>query len=183
MDDRSIVELFLERSESAIIEAEEKYGRLCRSIARGVLGNEEDAEECVNDAYLAAWNSIPPKEPERLSAYLGRLTRNIALDRYDMKRAEKRGGGEVTAALDELYECVLPDIDITDELALRDALTHFLRQQPERARRIFVRRYWYMQTVHEIASACGYSESLVKMTLKRTRDKLKLYFEKEGIMI
>lgn len=183
MEDRAVVELFLGRSEAAISEAETKYGRLCRSIARGILGDDGDAEECVNDALLAAWNSIPPAEPERLSSYLGRLTRNIALDRYDKKRAGKRGGGTITAVLDELGDCAAPGADFADEISLRDSMQRFLKALPTETRRIFLQRYWYMLTIGEIAAEIGYGESRVKMILKRTRDKLKKHLESEGIIL
>ncbi len=185
MDDREIVERYFLRDESAIAESQAKYGRYCHSIAYHILYSHEDSEECVNDTWLRAWNAMPPHRPERLSAFLGKITRNLALSRYRQLTADKRGGGETVLALDELSEC-LPDTqggDASDELALSEAINRFLRRLPERAMIIFLRRYFYFLSVGEIADGLSVSESLVKVTLSRTRAKFKAFLEKEGILL
>ncbi len=186
MDDRQIVELFLQRSETAIAKTAEKYGAYCRCIANRILENDQDSEECVNDAFLRAWNAIPPQEPENLAAFLGKITRNLALDRYKYNRREKRGSGQVVLALEELDACIPAGTDpeqVMTERQLAAAFNGFLASQPERKRKIFVRRYWYFSTVREIAEDFGISESNVKVILLRTRRELKRYLEKEGIAL
>ncbi len=186
MDDRQIIALFNERSEAALSETANKYGRYCRTVAYNILRNEEDSEECVNDTWMRAWESIPPQCPERLSAFLGKITRNLALNLYKHKIREKRGGGQMMLALEELTECV-PGTDSTEEAAeealLVDVLNRFLEEQPAEKRKVFLRRYWYLCSVKEIAADFGLSESNVKMTLLRMRGKLKQTLEKEGIIL
>ncbi len=185
MDDREIVERYFLRDESAIAETEAKYGRYCHSIAYHILYSHEDSEECVNDTWLRAWNAMPPHRPQRLSAFLGKITRNLALNRYERQTAEKRGGGETVVAIDELAEC-LPEKegeDVANELALRQAINRFLRHLPERSMIIFLRRYFYFLSVGEIADGLSVSESFVKVTLLRTRNKFKAFLEKEGIFL
>jgi len=183
MDDRQIVELYFARSEQAIEETRKKYGRYCRYIAKNVLGSDEDAEECENDTYLRAWESIPPNRPEKLSAFVGRIVKNLALNRLEARHAKKRSG-QAELALSELEEC-LPDTsgDPADELALRDAVNGFLDSLPKLTRVIFVRRYWYLSPIKDIASDYGIGESRVKVTLMRTRARLKEHLTKEGISI
>lgn len=182
MDDKSIVGLYFERSETAIKETAKKYGRYCRYIAMRVLGNEQDAEEVENDTYVKLWNSIPPKNPDPLKPYVGRVARNIALNRYDEKNAQKRC--ESTLALEELAEC-LPDNsgenELGESLALRAALNSFLDSLEVKTRRVFMQRYFYTCPVAEIAKLCGMKESAVTMLLFRTRKKLKEHLNKEGI--
>ena len=183
MDDHQIVELYWARSEKAISETENKYGRYCYSIAYHVLHNNEDSEECVNDTWLSAWNSMPEQRPDRLTAFLGRITRNLALDRLRNDKAEKRGGGQVPVALHELEECI-PDNKmerIIDDSVLADILNRFLASLNPEKRKIFMRRYWYLSPVAEIASDYGISESKVKMSLLRSRNALKTLLEKEGV--
>lgn len=184
MDDIRIVELYWERSEEAVAQTQEKYGRYCHSIAYNVLHSDEDAEECVNDTYIKAWDSIPPNRPRKLSAYLGRITRNIALDRYERDRAQKRGG-ITELALDELCECIADDSEVSDtsESALGEAINGFLSTLGKRTRIVFVRRYWYLYSIEDIAHQMDMSESNVKVTLLRARRKFKEYLEKEGIVI
>lgn len=184
MDDIRIVELYWERSEEAIAQTQEKYGRYCHSIAYNVLNSDEDAEECVNDTYIRAWESIPPSRPSKLSAYLGRITRNLALDRYDRDRAQKRAGA-VELALDELGECIADNSEDADvsESVLGEAINGFLRTLGKRARIVFVKRYWYLYSIEDIAHQMDMSESNVKVTLLRARRKFKEYLEKEGIVI
>ena len=185
MDDKRIVELYFERSETAIRETEKKYGKYCHYIAYNILYSEQDAEECVNDTYLAAWESIPPHKPVRLSTFLGKLVRNISLNRYQYDHAQKRTAPP-TVILDEVQECIPdPDSDqpLSDEIALRDAINGFMHTLSKKTRIIFVRRYWYFCAIKDIASSLGLSESYVKVSLLRTREKFKSYLEKEGIFI
>ena len=185
MDDAEIVKLFYERSEDALREVRGKYEKFCRYISMRILNNPEEADECVNETYLRAWNSIPPSKPSSLSAFLGKITRNLSLDVYNKKRAAKRGGGEPEAVLEELAECIPSENerDIVEDIALRDALNAFLKTLPADTRKIFMRRYWYMSEIREIAHDYNFSESKVKMTLARTREKLRQFLEKEGIDI
>lgn len=185
MDDAELLRLFSERSERAVAETELKYGGLCRRLAQRILENIEDAEECVNDALLLAWNSIPPECPESLAAYLNTLTRNIALNRLKANNRLRRGGGQIPAMLDELAECVPAADSVEAEYDRRSflaALERFLDTLPRDARVIFVRRYWYMNTCREIADAYQMSESKVRVTLTRTRRKLKAFLEKEDAL-
>ncbi len=183
MEDREIVDLYFERSESAIIETENKYGKYCRYIAYNILRSESDAEECVNDAYLKVWDSVPPKRPERLSAYVGKITRNVALDRYEKNRAQKRGGGEVALSFEELRECIPSDEKCGESLILKDALNRFLVSLSSEKRKIFVRRYWYFSSVKDISAEYHISQSKVKMTLLRLRNELKEFLQQEDISI
>ena len=184
MDDHQIVELYWARSEKAISETENKYGRYCYSIAYHVLHNNEDSEECVNDTWLSAWNSMPEQRPDRLTAFLGRITRNLALDRYEKNHAKKRGSGKTAVVFEEIEEFLPANTDdITDSLALREAIDQFLGSLDKEERVIFVQRYWYFCQVKDIAKMHGLGLSSVKMTLKRTRDKLREHLQKEGIGI
>lgn len=186
MDDNKIIKLYWERSEQAISETAKKYGRYCHFIAFNILHNDSDSEECVNDTYFRTWNSIPPKHPNRLQTFLGKITRNLALNRYEKMSAQKRGGGQIPVILDELGECISSETyteSITDELAIKDVLNSFLSTLHAETRKIFVRRYWYMDSIKDIAAAYGLTESKVTITLFRTREKLKKLFEKEGITI
>lgn len=186
MNDTDIISLYFQRDEKAISESEKKHGRYCRAIARNILGNKQDCEECLNDVYLKAWNSIPPHSPKNLSAYLGKITRNTALKIYEKRTAEKRAGDEVAAALDELTN-VLPACDSTEnsaeKLDFSRVLNDFLSELPREARIIFIKRYWLIYPVKEIAKELGVGESKVKMSLMRTREKLKTVLEKEGFDI
>lgn len=185
MEDQKIVELYWERSEAAILETQKKYGRYCHYIAYNILYSDRDAEECVNDTYIKAWTAMPPHRPERLSAFLGKITRNTALDRYERNRAKKRDA-EVALILDEMGQCI-PDAktggSMADELALKEAINGFLRSLPLQTRMLFVRRYWYMSPVKELSREFGLTVSNVKVTLLRTRNKFKAYLEQEEIEI
>lgn len=184
MDDNQIIELYLTRSENAISETITKYGRYCHTIAFNILHNSEDSEECVNDTYMKAWEIIPPQRPKRLAVFLGKITRNLSLNRYNLYTAGKRGYGQVSLALDELSECILASDNVehvADDLMLTDTLNNFLASLPEEARKIFMRRYWYFSPVKEIAYDFGISESKVKMSLLRARARLKELLQKEGI--
>ena len=185
LEDTRIVALYWERSESAIAESEQKYGKYCHTIAYNILHDTCDAEECVNDTWLRAWNSIPPSKPVRLSAFLGKITRNLALNRLEADRAQKRGEGYIPLVLDELGECI-PDAsasDVTQEVALRGAINAFLRSLPEETMILFLQRYFYCASIRDIAHNRKMSEDRVKVTLFRARGKFKRFLEKEGIVL
>ncbi|MBO7451395.1 MAG: sigma-70 family RNA polymerase sigma factor [Clostridiales bacterium] len=185
MDDSQIIELYFDRSEEAITETDKKYGGYCNTIAYNILQNSEDSEECQNDTYLKCWNTIPPTRPLNFKAFIGRIARNIAINIYDKRNAQKRGSGTVELALDELEECI-PATDIpspSEDSVITDCLNAFLRSLPPQPRNVFINRYWYMASTSEIAKKYNMNESTVRVTLKRTREKLKLYMEKEGIIL
>lgn len=182
MTDDKIIDLYFARSETAITQTDLCYGKYFHYIAKTILNNDEDADEIINDVYLKAWNLIPPERPNVLKAYLGKITRALAINRLEKKTAEKRGGGEYELVLDELHDCLASGngVELHDKMALRDALQKFLLVQPLHARRIFIRRYWYMTPIAEIAKEYGYSESKIKMMLLRMREKLKTFLCEEG---
>ncbi len=186
-EDREIVKLFLERDEGALREVRDKYGSMMDRLARNVVGDASDAEECVSDALLAAWNSIPPQEPEKLGPYMARLTRNVSVDRLRRETTAKRGGGVADVSFGELEECIPGDVGSLEELADREEIARvingFLSESGRSGRIIFVRRYWYMDSIPDIASSLGFTESKVKMTLSRMRKKLREKLEKEGIIV
>ncbi len=186
MKDYEIINLYWERKEAAITASADKYGDYCHSISYNILHNVEDAEECVNDTWLGAWKSMPPHRPERLSTFLGRITRNLSLDRFKKYTAEKRGLGQTTLALSELEDCI-PDKssveEIVDEQILVQKLNDFLYAQPEQKRNIFIRRYWYLYPIKDIAAAYNISESKVTSLLFRMRNDLKTHLQKEGIYL
>ena len=180
MEDKQIVELYLARSEAAIAETEKKYGRYCRYIAYQILYSDEDANEVANDTYLKAWNTIPPQNPDPLKSYLGMISRQLALNAYEKQHSKKRGG-QVPLVLDELAECVADNrADIGGSIELSEALSRFLKALPRRTRSVFVRRYFYVSTVAEIAGDFRMKESNVSMLLLRTRRKLEQFLKKEG---
>ncbi|MBQ3027554.1 MAG: RNA polymerase sigma factor, partial [Lachnospiraceae bacterium] len=183
MDDRQIIELYNERSEAAISATADKYGKYCYSVAYHILYNEQDSEECVNDTYLRTWETIPPQCPVNLPAFLGKITRNLALNRYRYYVREKRGCGQIPLVLDELQECV-PAVNSTEQAVeekhLVEVLNRFTHELPVEKRMMFVRRYWYLSSIGEIAEDFEISEGKVKMTLLRIRNKLKQTLEKEG---
>ena len=183
MEDREIIALYWARKERALEETDRKYGSYCWTIAFNILRNREDTEECVNDTWMRAWNAIPPNRPAILSAFLGRITRNLSLDRYKAGKTEKRGGGRMKMTLEELSECLPSSQDVEQtvmEAELACLIDRFLRTLPEKECCIFLRRYWYVDTTLEIANRYKMSEGTVKSTLHRTRQKLKLYLEQEG---
>jgi RNA polymerase sigma-70 factor (ECF subfamily) len=182
MEDKQIVDLYWQRNECAIEETDKKYGRYCHYIAYQILADDEDAKEIVNDTYLKTWNTIPPNRPDPLKPYVGTISRQLALNRYEAQHTQKRGG-QVVLALDELSECIpnpSSDADIGESVALSDALTRFLWTLPERTRHMFVRRYFYMSTVAEIARDFSMKESNVTMHLLRARKRLAQFLKKEG---
>lgn len=181
MDDSKIVALYFERSEYAVNETEKAYGKLCYSVAYGILSSREDAEECVNDTYLRAWNSIPPQKPKKFSAYLARIARNLALDRLFKKNAQKSGGTLIT---EELTDAIPTSSgDPSDELALKAALDSFFRTLAVRDRKLFLGRYFYCMSIAELMKTYGEKESNVKVILMRTRQALKAHLEAEGIAL
>ena len=185
MTDQAIMELFCQRDETAISKADQKYGRGCRKIALSILGNAEDAEETMNDMWLRVWNAIPPAQPENLFAFLSASVRNCALNRIEAGKAQKRGGGETPCALEELAFCVASGESVEEALdyhLLRAAIERFLDGLPADARTIFVERYTNLKPITEIAEEFCISESKVKVSLLRTRKKLKAFLKKEGFV-
>ncbi len=183
MEDTEIVELYWARNERAIEESDTKYGPLCRSIALRVLESAEDGEECVSDTWLRAWNAMPPRRPARLGAFLGKITRNLALDRWRLEHAEKRYGGETAMVLEELGE-IVSGKSLEDEVQSREldrALDGFLRSLPKRDRELFLRRYWGAETLESLAKQAGLSLSAVHRRLGKLRENLRDYLQKEGI--
>ncbi|MBR4887908.1 MAG: sigma-70 family RNA polymerase sigma factor [Clostridia bacterium] len=176
--------MYQNRDEHAIEETAAKFGRLCLKVANNLLANPEDANECVNDTYLAVWNAIPPAEPENLTAFVCRITRNLALKRLETANAAKRTAeGEIS--LHELEE-ILPDTSVdphTGDDELGRQINAFLLTEKPSARNVFIRKYWFFDSVSEIARRYGYSENKVKSILFRTRNKLKIYLKKEGFDI
>ena len=185
MDDQTIIDLYWQREEVAITETKAKYGRRCYAIAYNILHDRSDAEECENDTYLGAWRSIPPHKPTALAAFLGAITRQLSLDKWREKNAQKRGG-ELTISLNELEECIPDGKGIDDAItamSLGKTISAFLRTLPEVERCVFLRRYWYFDSVGAICARYGFGQSKVKMMLHRTREKLLTYLEKEGIFV
>ncbi|MBQ5841374.1 MAG: sigma-70 family RNA polymerase sigma factor [Clostridia bacterium] len=183
MEDARIIDLYFARDEAAIAETGRRYGRYLTTVARNILRNEQEAEECVNDTYLRAWEAIPPHRPARLAAFLGKITRRLALDRYASLTAQKRGGGQTEELLEEWKDC-LPQTDgrrYADDLALKDAFNRFLRSLPADKRRLFVRRYWYAAPISALARELGQKESSIKMQLMRLRQQLRDFLEKEDM--
>ena len=183
MEDSKIVELYWQRSESAIYETKQKYEHYCFSIANNILPVREDAEESVNDTYMAAWNAMPPNRPSILSAFLGKLTRRISIDRWRNLSADKRGGGSVPIALDELAECIPGGSDPVVEVEakeLSEAIGRFLDTVPYVERKVFLMRYFELTNLREIASEFHMSIGTIKSMLHRIRSKLRIALEKEG---
>ena len=186
MEDHEIVDLYWARDERALTETAAKFGAYCRKIALRLLGSAPDAEEVENDTWLAAWNSMPENRPVKLAPYLGRITRNLALDRWDAAQAQKRGGGQAPLILDELAACLPAPGRVEEQVEaaeLARTTSSFLRAQPEPARGMFLRRYWYCDTIEEIARRYGMGQSKVKMRLRRIRQQLAAYLEQEGIFL
>lgn len=185
MEDREIVRLFFDRSQQAVGEVHEKYGFRLQRLAENLLGNCSDAEECVSDALLAAWNSIPPNRPEPLLPYLYRLVRNHSLKRYRYNTAQKRGGDSFDAAYDELENCLASGRDPAAELDAKEltrALEGFLRTLSARDRKLFLGRYWFGERCGALAAQLGMTEDNVSVRLSRIRGRLKVYLEKKGAL-
>lgn len=185
MQDQEIIDLFWMRSDRALTCTADRYGSYCRTIANRILDDSQDSEECFNDILLRLWNLIPPNRPQNLATYLGKLTRNLALDRLRSRSAEKRGGGQVAAALEELAGCIpagTTEDQAIDSIVLRDLLVVFLDGLRQKHRIIFIKRYWYLMTVEEIAAELHTSQGMVKSSLFRTRNALRMRLEKEEIL-
>jgi RNA polymerase sigma-70 factor (ECF subfamily) len=186
MRDDEIVTLYWKRDERAIKETKNEYGRYLFKIATNILADLEDSRESVNDTYLAAWNSIPPQRPSVLSTYLGKLTRRISIDLFRKKNREKRRSSEYALSLNELEECIpggsMPEDEVEVKL-LAKSINDFLRMQPEEARNLFVGRYYFLDSLKDVARYCGMSESKAKSILFRTRCSLKTHLEQEGFVV
>ena len=184
MEDKEIVEMYLARSELAITATSEKYGSYLGRIAKNILNHEEDAEECVNDAYLKAWRSIPPNHPRNFVAYIGRITRNLALDILRKSGRAKRGSGTVDSILEELKDMAVDNSEPETELEMQYTMrliNEYLSRQPKEKRVIFVRRYWYMDPLRDIALSQGVTEGKIKSVLHRMRAELKKFLEKGDV--
>ena len=186
MNDEMIIDLYFSRDEKAIDETATKYGNYCFTISNNILKNNGDAQECVNDTYLRTWNSIPPEKPLKLGAFLGRITRNLSLDRYKFNRTKKREGSDFELILSELEACVSSNLTVETEFdsdfvvqVINDWL---LAQNPEN-RVLFVRRYWHAESINDLARNRQLSESKVKSALFRMRKNLKIHLKKEGIKL
>lgn len=184
MDDSSIVALYFARSEQAIQETDTKYGGYCYSIAYNILANPEDSEESVSDTYLSAWNTIPPRRPNLLAPFLGKIVRNISIDRWRKNGALKRGGGEMPLALEELQECVASEENLEagyEQKELVRQVRDFLARLSDTERRVFVCRYWYLDSTADIGKRFGFSESKVSSMLHRIRGRLEKHLKREGL--
>lgn len=184
MDDLLIIELYFARNELAIKETNLKYGKLCFSVANNILGNTQDSEECVNDTYLSVWNKIPPVRPSNFKVFICKITRNLSLKKLEFKMAMKRAAG-IIVSFAELEE-TLPDdrmnLDMRDE-DIGELISNFLRSEKEESRNVFIRRYWFFDSIRDIAIRYSFSESKVKNMLFRSRNRLKAYLEKAGVEI
>ena len=186
MEDSAIIDLYWQRKETAIEATASKYGIFLTTLSRNILHSTDDAEECVNDTYLRAWNAIPPQRPSALKVWLGRITRNLSLDRWRKKHADKRFGEETDILLGELDTCVPSPANIDRHLEDRfiaEVISDFLRGQSRRNRAIFLQRYWYGASISEISRTFNCSESAVKLSLFRTRSALRNTLEQEGITL
>jgi len=185
LNDDKILDLFEARSETAISETLQKYGNYCLTIALNILQNKEDAEECVNDTFLRAWNSIPPERPTAFRAYLAKIVRNLSLDKLKQNTRKKRGGNTMTVMISELEECLASNTTVESEFdrgLMVQALNNFLEGLDSESRFVFMRRYWYSDSIATIAQGCRMSESKVKSMLFRTRNKLNAYLKKEELI-
>lgn len=185
MEDSQIVDLYWQRKEQAISATAVKYGHYCHTIAYNILSNNEDADESVNDTYMAAWKNMPPHRPSILSTFLGKITRRISLNKWRRNSTQKRGGGEVTLALEELTECIPSGESVeayVEGKELARSINSFLGTLPETERDVFVSRYWFLASVKEISEKFSFTESKVKSMLLRTREKLRKTLREEGLL-
>ena len=186
MDDEQIVALYWQRDESAISATAEKYGGYCGSIAWQVLSDAGEVEECLNDTWLHAWNAIPPHRPQRLAVFLGKITRELAFDRWRASHRQKRGGGELPLALEELEEVAIASHTTPEEqlifTEMGDAISRFLRTEPPRSAKMFIRRYYFLAPYRQIASEFGIKESGARLIVFRVRKRLRSFLEKEGLL-
>jgi len=186
MEDYEIIELYFQRNETAINQTDAKYGKYCLSVANNILRSLQDSEECVNDTWLRAWHAMPPQRPNVLRQFLAKITRKLSLNRYNAMQAEKRGGGVVALALDELAGCVpggTNPADETEKRALKESILRFLAAMTEREQGIFLRRYFYMEEFAVIAEKYALKEANVRLILSRTRQKLRLHLGKEDFVV
>lgn len=186
MTDKQIIDLYWQREEAAIRESNIKYGSYCHTVARNILSSPEDASECVNDTWLRAWNTIPPTRPGRLDLFLAKITRNLAFDRFKTRSAVKRGGGEMPLILSELQECIADRADVESTVLaeeLKQCICQFVRTLPARDGNVFVRRYFFADSIAEIAGRYGLTAGNVTVILSRTRGKLKIQLEQEGFFV
>ena len=186
MEDSRIIDLLFQRSGEALTALSCKYGSYCYAVAYNILGSAQDAEECVNDAWMGTWDAIPPHRPLRLRAFVGKITRRLAFNRCRAERAEKRGGGALPLVLEELEDCIpaAPSAaQAAEDAELAQSVNRFLRALPERECTVFLRRYWYAEPVRDIARRCGMKENTVKTSLYRSRQKLRQHLEREGILV
>lgn len=185
MEDNAIIDLYFDRSETAISETAAKYGPYCYSIAYNILTNREDAEESVSDTYMAAWNAMPPRRPSILSTFLGKITRHLSIDRWRARNAYKRGGGELVVAMDELEACISDGEDVQKVLERKElarCVNRFLEALPETERSVFLCRYWYFDSIADMEGNFGFSQSKLKSMLHRLRGKLREQLKKEGYL-
>lgn len=183
MEDMEIVRMYWDRNERAIDETSAKYGKYCTSIAMNILNNREDAEECVNDTYLNTWNSIPPHKPSMLSTFLGKIVRNLSFNKYKHIHSAKRGGGEIALILDELSEIVSDEETVLDSVLRNElikSIDSFIKTLSEEKRYIFIRRYWYSDSIKTISVGCRRTENSVSVELNRMRNKLRKYLTERG---
>lgn len=183
MTDDKIIQLFFQRKETAIEETHRKYGAYCFKIANNILSNREDSEECLNDTWLKLWDSIPPTRPVHLHLFLAKIVRNFAINKYRSKYAHKRGKGEIALVLEELEECIIGQSDVeTLYIAeeLQSTINKFVRELPEKEGNVFIRRYFYSDSMKDISNRYHISESNVRVMLNRTRNKLRIRLEREG---
>lgn len=186
MTDEQIVALYFERNEEAIRQTKIKYSRYLLSVAENILPTREDAEECENSTYLAAWNSIPPHKPKTLSTYLGKIIRHLAIKAKRAQKADKRGGGEASLSFDELSECIPASFSMEDSITddqLATIISAFLRTLPETERRLFICRYFHCDSIAVLSETFGMKESRVKTTLMRTRGKLAAHLTEKGVLL
>lgn len=185
MEDTHIVQMYWDRNETAISESAMKYGTYCTSIAQNILRNPADAEECVNDTWLHAWNAMPPHRPNSLRTFLGKITRCVSLKKWRDEHRDKRGGDEVALALEELSECIPSNTSVEESVIaeeLSERINRFVGTLVPTERRVFLCRYWYLDSIEKIGTDFRFSSSKVRSMLHRTREKLRVYLEKEGVL-
>ena len=185
MDDSQIINLYFARDENAIIETKNKYQNMCYRIAQNILYNREDSEECVNDTWLRTWNTIPPSRPSVLSTFLAKIVRNLSLNRYRDMHALKRGGNSVNIAIEELNECITDGKTVEKDMEyklLTESIEDFLWKQTKRNRTVFLKRYFYIMDIKEIAEELDIKEGTVKSILSRMRKELAVWLEKEAVV-
>lgn len=182
-EDAQIIGLYWNRDSKAISASMERYGAYCFSIANGILNNVQDAEECVNDTWLRAWNAIPPTRPTVLKVFFAKITRHLSFDRYKARKALKRGGGNIQLVLDELAECIADESDVEDQFSIKElgqVINQFVASLSEREQNLFVRRYFFSEPIKMIADRYDMNENSVNVALSRIRKRLRSHLSKEG---